>query len=109
MDIIHNLEVTRLKAEAEGRLGVAKQKMLIERGGNGGETSEECARLRAEVEEFREQCETRLDEIRDKREDELKGIIKAMKADYQAKLEKEESRIYRAYQQKAQEECLLLR
>ena len=95
MDILHSLEVTRVKAEAEGRLGIAKQKMLMEGGGARGETSEECARLRSEVEALREQCETRLDEARDKREDELKGIMKALKTDYQARLEKEETRIQR--------------
>lgn len=109
MDILHNLEVTRVKAEAEGRLGIAKQKMLMDGGSARGETSEECTRLRTEVEALREQCESRVEEARDKREDELKGIMKALKADYQAKLEKEETRIQRQYQQKAQEECFMLR
>lgn len=105
MEIIHNLELTRLKAENQGRIEVAKQKVLIEGGGAKGETAEGAARTRAEVEEMREIYEIKMEEAKDKREEELKGIFRAIKADYKMKLERESTRIQREHQMKAQTEC----
>ena len=98
MDILHNLEVTRVKQESQARLDIAKQKMLLEGGGARGETAEECARLRVEVEQAREGCETRWEEAREKREEDLKAIIKSLRGEYHAKLDKETTRIQRSYQ-----------
>jgi hypothetical protein len=43
--------------------------LLLESGGTRGETAEECARLRAEVEAAREAAEARYEEAREKREE----------------------------------------
>jgi hypothetical protein len=46
MDIIHNLELQRMRVQAEGRLSVAMQRMVLE--------SAEEGRLKTQVEERRE-------------------------------------------------------
>ena len=98
-----------MKQEGEARLEIAKQKMLLESGGARGETAEECARLRAEVEAAREAAEARYEEAREKREEDFKAVMKALRADMQTKLDRESTRVQRVYQQKAQEDCFSLR
>ena len=55
MEIIHNLELTRVKAENKGRIEVARQKVMIDQGGIKGETAEVAKKMRKEVEELREE------------------------------------------------------
>lgn len=87
---------------------MAKQRLLID-GGAQGETAEECAKLREEVESVRELCENGIEEARDKREEDFRRIVKTLKVEQKTKLEREEARIHRVYQQRAQEECFRLR
>ena len=96
MEIIHNLELTRLKSENESKIGLAKQRMLVKEAGK-GETAEECLKLRREVEEMREECQERVRIAREKREEELRVQLKAFKTELQAKRDKEETRIQREY------------
>jgi hypothetical protein len=65
--------------------------------------------LRGEVEAAREEAEARQEEAREKREEDFKALLKSLRADYQTKVDRETTRIQRSYQQKAQDECYLLR
>ncbi len=96
MDILHNLEITRIKGECESRIEISRQKMLVEQAGR-GDTAEECLKLKQVVYELRDQCDEKLREAREKREEEIKAQIKLWRSDLYEKRDKEEARIYREY------------
>ena len=109
MDILNNLEVTRLKVESQARIDIAKQRMMQEGIGARGETAQEWNRLRMEVERDREEAENKVEEARERWEEDFKATLKSLKSDYDTKLDRDSTRIQRAYNLKAQEECLSLR
>ena len=71
--------------------------MQLESGGARGETAEECARWRSEVEALREEGEAKYEEAREKREEDFKTVMRSLRADYSTKVDNEITRIERAY------------
>jgi len=62
-----------------------------------------------EVERDREEAENKVEEARERWEEDFKATLKSLKSDYDTKLDRDSTRIQRAYNLKAQEECLSLR
>lgn len=52
--------------------------MLVEEAGR-GETAEECLRIRREVQELRDECEDKMREAREKREEEFRGLLRSFR------------------------------